>query len=82
MAKKTYEEVDLNEVQNEDMNVPVVEAEVTSVTAATKKVTIHTVEDIDSIIASVPYKFSKDKDVTVPSDVAAILCFSRKAYRR
>ena len=46
-----------------------------------KNVKIRTVEDIDCIISCKPYKFAKDKEVSVPMDVAAILCYAKKAYR-
>lgn len=49
--------------------------------APVKKVKIHATEDIDCFIAGTPVTISKDKDAEVPSDVAAILCFSKKAYR-
>lgn len=46
-----------------------------------KLVRIHTTEPIDCMVAQVTYKFPKDKDVSVPSDVAAVLCSAKKAYR-
>lgn len=49
--------------------------------APVKKVKIHATEDIDCFIAGTPVAIRKDKDAEVPSDVAAILCFSKKAYR-
>lgn len=51
------------------------------VNVGVKKVKIHTLEDIDSMIACQPIRIAKDKDCSVPSDVAAILCNSKKAYR-
>lgn len=62
------------ETPNETPEVEVAEAPV-------KKVKIHATEDIDCFIAGTPVTISKDKDAEVPSDVAAILCFSKKAYR-
>lgn len=62
------------ETPNETPEVEVAEAPV-------KKVKIHATEDIDCFIAGTPVSISKDKDAEVPSDVAAILCFSKKAYR-
>lgn len=56
-------------------------AEEVVVQSDVKKVRIHTSEDVDSLIGGNPYKLQKDKDYTVPSDVAAILVFSKKAYR-
>lgn len=46
-----------------------------------KTVKIRVVEDIDCLIACKPYKIAKDKEATVPTDVAAILCYAKKAYR-
>lgn len=49
--------------------------------APVKKVKIHATEDIDCFIAGTSVSIRKDKEAEVPSDVAAILCFSKKAYR-
>ena len=49
--------------------------------ASVKKVKIHAIEQIDCIVANVPYHLAKDKAHLVPTDVAAILVNSRKAYR-
>lgn len=46
-----------------------------------KLVKIRVVEDIDCLIACKPYKIAKDKEASVPTDVAAILCYAKKAYR-
>lgn len=46
-----------------------------------KKVKIHTLEEIDCIVAGNHISLRKDKDVEVSADVAAILCYSKKAYR-
>lgn len=62
------------ETPNETPEVEVAEAPV-------KKVKIHATEDIDCFIAGTPVTIRKDRDAEVPSDVAAILCFSKKAYR-
>ena len=51
------------------------------VTDEAKKVKIHTLEDIDCLIAGNMISIRKDKDTEVSSDVAAILCYSKKAYR-
>lgn len=85
MAKKEKIEDEniRNDELNEETNVDTTsekEPEV-RVTTGVKKVRIHTVEEINSIVAGIPYQFAKDKDVIVPSDVAAILCFAKKAYR-
>lgn len=44
-------------------------------------VKIHTLEEVNCVIAGIPYVFAKGKDAKVPSDVAAILTNSQKAYR-
>ena len=46
-----------------------------------KMVSIHVMEYVDSIIAQKRYTIRKHSDVKVPSDVAAILVTSKKAYR-
>lgn len=52
-----------------------------TISTGKKNVKIRTAEDIDCIIACKPYKIAKDKEVSVPMDVAAILCYAKKAYR-
>lgn len=47
----------------------------------TKKVKIRVSETVNCYIANVPYYMEKDKNYQVPSDVAAILVNSGKAYR-
>lgn len=56
-------------------------AEEVTVTAGAKKVKVQVVEDVNCIVACVPYNLKKDKAHLVPSDVAAILCNAKKAYR-
>lgn len=56
-------------------------AEEVTVTTGAKKVKIQVVEEVDCLVACVPYQLSKDKAYLVPSDVAAILCNAKKAYR-
>lgn len=71
-------------VQDAPGNSVVVEkpAKEASTQAATPKlVKIHAMEAIDSIIAGKPYFLAKDRDHSVPSDVAAILVNGKKAYR-
>lgn len=63
---------------NNDGGAPAEEVEVT---AEVKKVKIRATDDIDCLIACQPVKVKKDKETTVASDVAAILCFAGKAYR-
>ena len=80
MAKsKTKQEGNEQEVNVEGLNPETPEVEIAE--APVKKVKIHATEDIDCFIAGTPVTISKDKDAEVPSDVAAILCFSKKAYR-
>ena len=55
--------------------------EATAQNATPKLVRIHAMESIDSIIAGKPYFLAKDRDHSVPSDVAAILVNGKKAYR-
>lgn len=57
------------------------DAQEATVSTGKKSVKIRTAEEIDCIIAGTPYKMAKDKEVSVPSDVAAILCYANKAYR-
>lgn len=56
-------------------------AEVTTVAAPVKKVKIRTTEEVNCIIAGVPYNLGGNKEVQVPSDVAAILVNGGKAFR-
>ena len=56
-------------------------AEEVAVTAGAKKVKVQVVEDVNCLVACVPYNLKKDKAYLVPSDVAAILCNAKKAYR-
>lgn len=46
-----------------------------------KLVKIHTTEVVDAIVAGNLYRFPKDRDASVPTDVAAILVNGKKAYR-
>lgn len=60
--------------------VPAMEIRVNK--TAAKLVEIHTIEPVDATIAGNRYVFRKDTDHKVPSDVAAILSNSKKAYRK
>lgn len=51
------------------------------VNTRTKNVRIRVVEDVDCIVAQKRYTYKKGVDVAVPTDVAAILSNSKKAYR-
>lgn len=85
MAKR--EKIEAEDIKNETSieetitDTATVEEPEIRITTGVKNVRIHTVEEINSIISCVPYTFAKDKDVMVPSDVAAILCYAKKAYR-
>ena len=46
-----------------------------------KNVKIHTLEEVDCWIGGVHYQFRKDRDFSVPSDVASVLVNARKVYR-
>ena len=79
--------------ENEEQEAPVQDAlgnsvvvekpakEASTQAATPKLVKIHAMESIDSIIAGKPYFLAKDRDHSVPSDVAAILVNGKKAYR-
>lgn len=69
------EEASQNDLEQESRNVEEV------VVTETKRVNIRTSEEIDCIIGQYPYNLKKDTTYKVPSDVAAILCNSKKAYR-
>lgn len=55
--------------------------QIAQVTSSVKNVKVHTMEEIDCYIGGKHYCFAKGKDVSVPSDVAAILSNSQKVYR-
>lgn len=69
------EETERNTIKDKEQIAEVV------VTTEVKKVKIQAVEEISCIIAGKPYRLQKDKQHLVPTDVAAILCYSKKAYR-
>jgi hypothetical protein len=46
-----------------------------------KKVKVHLTEELDCFVGQVHYTGRKDRDLEVPSDVAAILVNGKKAYR-
>lgn len=52
-----------------------------TISKGSKSVKIRMLEGVDSIISGETYCFSKGKEASVPSDVAAILCNSKKAFR-
>ena len=77
-AENPTEETTVEQTAEEKKDTPKPTATVTS---GVKMVKIRVVEDVDCLIACKPYKFAKDKEASVPSDVAAILCYAKKAYR-
>ena len=95
MAKKAKEElpeeapvVSTEEVDNVEVEAPEetveqveVQAKVATVKSGVVSVKVQIVEPVDCIIAGIPYKYQKDRAVSVPSDVAAVLVNARKAYR-
>lgn len=74
-------DVEIEEATVETSDKKEDKAPVATVSTGKKNVKIRVVEDVDCIIACKPYKFAKDKEVSVSSDVAAILCYAKKAYR-
>ena len=82
MAKKNIEEVEAqlnNESEGTQAQNQEQEAKVT--TTPIKNVKIHTLEEVNCYIGGTHYSFAKGKEASVPSDVAAILTNSQKAYR-
>ena len=82
MAKKNIEEVEAqlnNESEGTQAQNQEQEAQVT--TTLIKPVKIHTLEEVNCYIGGTHYSFAKGKEASVPSDVAAILTNSQKAYR-
>ena len=82
MAKKNIEEVEAqlnNESEGTQAQNQEQEAQVT--TTPIKNVKIHTLDEVNCYVGSVHYSFAKGKEASVPSDVAAILTNSQKAYR-
>lgn len=73
MAKNNPEEV---------TTVVDTEQEVTVIKKSAKSVAFYALEDIDAWVGGTHYQLRKDKEHTVPEDVAAILTNSRKGYRR
>lgn len=70
------EEITVEQITNKKDDAPKA-----TVSTNKKLVKIRVVEDIDCLIACKPYKIAKDKEASVPTDVAAILCYAKKAYR-
>lgn len=87
MAKKNIEEAEAqlnngnvnNESEGTQAQNKEQEAQVT--TTLIKSVNLHTLEEVNCYVGGTHYSFAKGKDASVPSDVAAILTNSQKAYR-
>lgn len=79
MAKKS--EIENPENENPEVINPESAPSARVNVSTSKKVKIRASEDIDCFVGGVAYSISKDKEATLPSDVAAILCFAGKAYR-
>ena len=82
MAKKNIEEVEAqlnNESEGTQAQNQEQEAQVT--TTPIKNVKIHTLDEVNCYVGGTHYSFAKGKEASVPSDVAAILTNSQKAYR-
>lgn len=69
-----------NDLAEEVSNVPALK-EMRMEKAPIKMQKIRTLMQVDCIIGGKPYKFAEDVVTEVPMDVAAILTFSRQAYR-
>lgn len=82
VKEEVNESAQVVEQQVEEKPVPEKKQPIeTAVNNPQKMVRIHTTENVHAIVAQISYDFPKDKDVSVPSDVAAILTHARKAYR-
>jgi hypothetical protein len=55
--------------------------EASVVKTETKLVKVRTIEDIDCFIGGTRYTIRKDREASVPTDVAAILTTARKVFR-
>ena len=55
--------------------------EASVVKTETKLVKVRTIEDIDCFIGGTRYNIRKDREASVPTDVAAILTTARKVFR-
>lgn len=74
--RKEEEEAAAAKAEEEDRK-----AKEAQVQTSKKSVKIHITESVDCYIAQVRYNLQKDKDYSVPSDVAAVLVTAKKAYR-
>ena len=81
MAKKNIEEAEAQVLNPESKGAQEETQEAQVVETPIKNVKIHTLEEVNCYIGGAHYSFAKGKDASVPSDVAAILTNSQKAYR-
>ena len=81
MAKKNIEEAEAQVLNPESEGIHEKTNEAQVVEAPIKNVKIHTLEEVNCYIGGAHYSFAKGKEASVPSDVAAILTNSQKAYR-
>lgn len=81
MAKKNIEESEAQLINagSEGTQEETQEAQV--IKTPIKNVKIHTLEEVNCYIGGIHYSFAKGKEASVPTDVAAILTNSQKAYR-
>lgn len=91
MAKKNFEEAEA-QVANPVVETPETEGtqeqgakpkkeNEAAVNTTVKTVKIRITEEVNCFIGGTPYQFAKGKEVNVPTDVAAILTNSQKAFR-
>ena len=78
-SEGTQEETQVLNPESEGTQEETQEAQV--VETPIKNVKIHTLEEVNCYIGGTHYSFAKGKEASVPSDVAAILTNSQKAYR-
>ena len=81
MAKKNIEEAEAQVLNPESEGTQEETQEAQIVKTPIKNVKIHTLEEVNCYIGGTHYSFAKSKEASVPSDVAAILTNSQKAYR-
>ena len=81
MAKKNIEEAEAQVFNPESEGTQEETQEAQVVETPIKNVKIHTLEEVNCYIGGTHYSFAKGKEANVPSDVAAILTNSQKAYR-
>ena len=81
MAKKNIEEAEAQVLNPESKSTQEETQEAQVVETPIKNVKIHTLEEVNCYIGGIHYLFAKGKEVSVPSDVAAILTDPEKAYR-